>query len=417
VADKTAHPTDHVLIVGAGDLVMPAFRIAREELGLRVIALDYDAQAPGMLYADEALLVSTKDIPAAVAAAKEAARNRRIAGVFTCGADVEITVAAVAEALGLPSIPLEAARRCNDKVLMHRFLDQQGFTEKPDYKVVTDASQACRAAREIGFPCVIKPIDNCASRGVQRLDGPEETAAAYDLAVSFNLSGGSEVLVEECLRGSKHTVEMIAYQGQAHLLSIIDTHYISPRWPCETGLNTTTQPLKAQRRIFDFAKEAARLMGVDFSAHKVDVNIEEGGRARLIELTARLSGGFHCQYASPLAFGSHDIRASLKLALGQGLDWEDIRHRYEKGAAVRAIFPQPGRVASISGVEEARTALGVDQVFIWCQAGDVVGPYKNSADRVAFVIAGGETTAEAVTNAERAAGLIEIATAPVGEGG
>ena len=416
MTDKEAPPQDHVLIIGAGDLVMPAFRIAREELGLGVIALDYDPQAPGMGYADEALLVSTKDVPAAVAASIKAAKSHRIAGVFTCGADVEVTVAAVAEALGLPGIPLEAARRCNDKVLMHNFLDQQGFTEKPDYRVVADANQACRAAREIGFPCVIKPIDNCASRGVQRLDGPEEMTGAYDLAASFNGSGGGEVLIEECLRGSKHTVEMIAYQGQTHLLSIIDTHYISPRWPCETGLNTTTQPLKAQRRIFDFAKEVGRLMGSDFNAHKVDINIEEGGRVRLIELTARLSGGFHCQYASPLAFGSHDIRASLRLALGQGLDREDIRHRYEKGAAVRAIFPQPGRVASISGVEEARTALGVDQVFVWCQAGDVVGPYKNSADRVAFVIAGGETTAGAVANAERAAGLIEIATVPVGEG-
>lgn len=409
---NTANTKEYVLIVGASDLVMPAFRIAREELGLGVIALDYNPQAPGMLYADMAIPVSTKDVDAAVMAAREVSQEHNIKGVFTCGADVEITVAAIAEALSLPGIPVSVARRCNDKLLMHYYLDSQGFREKAKYQIVNNLAEVEEAVTKIGFPCVFKPIDNCASRGIQRIEGPEAVKDAYNMAVSFNGSHNGEILIEECLEGTKHTVEMLTWQNQWYLLSIIDTHYISPRWPCETGLNTTKQPPEMQVRMFRFAEQVARLIEITYNAHKVDVNVTLGGTIQLIELTARLSGGFHCQYASPLAFGSHDIRAALKLAIGQPLDLEDIRHQYEKGAAVRAVFPKPGRIISISGLEEAKTSPGVAQVFIWKNVGDVIGPYQNSADRPAFVIAKGETTEEAIAKAERGASLIQIRTEP-----
>lgn len=400
----------YIIIVGAGDLVMPAYYFARDNLGLGIIAFDYNPEAPGMRYADIPVLVSTKDVDAAVVFARDLAKQHRICGVFTCGADVEITVAAIAEALSLPGIPLDVARRCNDKLLMHRYLDSIGFSDKACYGVARHREDINRIAGKLGFPCVIKPIDNCASRGIQRVDSLEFLADAYDFAVSFNGSKGEMVLIEECLQGTKHTIEMIAWQGQRYLLSIIDTHYISPRWPCETGLNTSKQPLVMQEKMFTFASNIACLMGIDFGAHKVDVNIASDGSIKLIELTARLSGGFHCQYASPLAYGSNDILAALKLSVGMPLEMEDIRHQYEKGAAVRAVFPKPGQVVAIEGVEEAKASPGVAEVFVWCKIGDQLGPYLNSSDRPAFVIASGETTEKAIENAEHAVKLLTIQT-------
>ncbi|HDP70434.1 MAG TPA: ATP-grasp domain-containing protein [Actinobacteria bacterium] len=410
-----ADSKNYVLIVGAGDLVMPAYKIAREELGLGVIALDYNPKAPGMLYADKSLLVSTKDVQAAVDAAKEISKKCKLKGVFTCGADVEVTVAAIAEALSLPGIPVEVARRCNNKLLMHKYLDDKGFKEKANYLVANNLTEAYNAAKLVQFPCVLKPIGNCASRGIQRIEKPEEVEAAYKLAVNYNEFYGGKILVEECLEGTKHTVEMIVWNNQWHLLSIIDTHYISPRWPCETGLNTTLLSKELQERSFQFSKRLADLVGINFGAHKVDINIVPDGKIKLIELTARLSGGFHCQYASPLAFGSHDIRAALKLAIGQPLDFNDIQHRYEKGSAVKAVFPDQGRITSISGVEEAKKSPGVEEIFIWKKIGDQVGPFHNSADRPAFVIAKGETTDEAIANAKRGAALIKIQTKSNGD--
>lgn len=403
----------YVIIVGASDLVLPAYRIAKNDLSLGTIAFDYNPDAPAMIEADIPVVVSTKDIEECVRIAQGLSKIHPIKGVFTCGADVETTVATIADALSLPGIPISVAKRCNDKRLMHNYLDMLGFKDKANYRLVNTENAAIVAAKEIGFPCIIKPIDNCASRGVQRLENIAEIEEAYQLAVSFNFDNNPEVLIEECLQGSKHTVEMITWNGECHLLSIIDTHYISPRWPCETRLNTTVLKPPIQRQMFDFSKHVASLMGVSFNAHKVDLNIDLDGKIKLIELTARLSGGFHCQYASPLAFGSNDIRAALKLAVGLPLDQDDIRHRHERGSAVRALLPEPGRIVSISGVEEALTAPGIKHVFIWKKVGQTTGPYRNSADRPAFIIADGETTADAIANAEYGASKLMIKTEPL----
>ena len=89
----------------------------------------------------------------------------------------------------------------------------------------------------------------------------------------------------------------------------------------------------------------------------------------------------------------------------------DARDRiFERGAAVRAVFPEPGRITGITGVADALDLPGVHQIFIWKQPGDMVGPYLNSADRCAFVIADGETTREAIANAERGVARVRIET-------
>lgn len=405
-----SQPQKYIIIIGASLLTLPAYHIAKRELNLGTIAFDYNSQAPGMLYADKAVNISTKDINAAVKAAKEVALSYPIAGVFTCGADVEITVSSIAEALDLPAIPVSVAKKCNDKLLMHQHLDNKEFTDKPNYHVVSSQKEAIDAINDIGLPCVIKPINNCGSRGVQRIDDKNFIGQAYKLAASFNAKNEKTVLIEECLVGSKHTIEMIAWQGQWHLLSIIDTHYISPRWPCEVSLNTTLQPPKIQQRMFEFAKHTAQLMGINFNAHKVDVNIDPNGNIKLIELTARLSGGFHCQYISPLAFGSHDIRAAIKLAIGDPLDLTDIQHRYERGAALQAILPPPGQITSIKGIEETKKLPNISQVFICKDIGEQVGPYYNSADRPGFVIAYDENTKSAISKAQEGVDSITIST-------
>ena len=102
----------------------------------------------------------------------------------------------------------------------------------------------------------------------------------------------------------------------------------------------------------------------------------------------------------------------MRLAVGRDLDPRDIAHTHERGAAVCAVFPDPGRIVRIDGIDAAKKAPGVEQVFVWRRVGDRIGPYLNSADRPAFVIAGGDTPAEATANAARGAALVEIETVP-----
>jgi biotin carboxylase len=130
-------------------------------------------------------------------------------------------------------------------------------------------------------------------------------------------------------------------------------------------------------------------------------------------MTARLSGGFHCQYTSPLAYGTDDIKAAMDLALGRPLDPADVTPRWHRHALCRALFPEPGRIVDVVGVEQALALPGVEHVLNRMGAGDVVEPYRTCVDRPAFVITVGDTRAEAQAAMAAAEATIAIRTEAV----
>src|SRR4029453_263324 len=82
------------------------------------------------------------------------------------------------EALGLPHNPLEAVSAARDKKRMRELL-ARGGAPSPPHRVFPPAGGPEGPAREVGYPCVVKPTVLSGSRGVIRADDPEEFRAAW----------------------------------------------------------------------------------------------------------------------------------------------------------------------------------------------------------------------------------------------
>ena len=103
-----------VLVVGAGRFQRAVIRRARE-LGLRVVAVDQNPEAPGLALAELPRVVDFVS-PAAVL---DALSDLEIDGVLTVQAERLVPmVAGLAEALGLPGIGVETARLMTNKLAM-----------------------------------------------------------------------------------------------------------------------------------------------------------------------------------------------------------------------------------------------------------------------------------------------------------
>jgi hypothetical protein len=383
---------------------------ARKE-GFYTVCFDMDDGCPGMELSDEGHTVSTKDASACIRAASEVRETSQVAdrplvGVVTCGADVEYTVAAIASACQLPGIQPEVAERVHNKKLMHRHLENVGLGRRKAALLSNGGNLPTDLAP---WPVVVKPLSNCASRGVQIVRNDQEMMEAFRQAQRFS-SRDDDVLIEEYLPGSKHTCEVIFAEDECLLVSIIDTHYISERYPCELGLNTTDLEESLQVALHQLTREIGHALGVDWGPFKADVNWD-GEQFKLIECTARLSGGFHCQYATRTAFGTNEIRAVLQLATGERIDPSLVQGTRREHAAVRAAFPAPGKIRMIGLCESDTTSSpylqNVDRVVLMKKKGDLLGPYRNSSDRGFFSLAHGQTLLEAVGNAEQGARHIE----------
>ena len=397
-----------IVVVGGGILTVPLIERAAA-LGLETAVLDGDAQAPGMRLADHPLAVSTRDASAAARAAVELARTRRVTGVVTAGADVECTVAAIAEALGLPGVSPESAHLCNHKAAMRRVLAEAGLPG-PRFAEVGSGEEARARADDVGFPMMVKPMDNCGSRGVVRVDAAGELVPAVDDALALSRSGSA--LLEEFVEGTTHTVEMLAYEGEYALCSVIDTHHGYPPWAVELDhVNPSRRSEEEQQRMLAVARHAAAAVGIRHGPAKVDFLFAKAGPV-VMEMTARLSGGFHCQLTTPLALGTDNLRAAIDLCRGVPARREDVEPRWQRHAICRALFPQPGRVVSVRGVEEARKLPGIERVLCLAGEGDVVPEPRSSADRRFFVVGVGATPEERDRRVEAAVAAIRIETAP-----
>src|SRR4051794_32890971 len=114
-------------MVGSGRHQRRAIVRARE-LGLRVVGVDRNAEAPGLAVADVGEVVDFTDVEAVT----EVGRRHEVDGVLTVSADRAVpVVAAVAEALGLPGIGTETAHLMTHKVAMRRRLPQAGGPQPP----------------------------------------------------------------------------------------------------------------------------------------------------------------------------------------------------------------------------------------------------------------------------------------------
>ena len=132
-----------VLFIGAGRHQRRAILRAKE-LGIRVAAVDRNADAPGLKDADIAKVVDFSD-PGAVV---RATARVRLDGVLTVSADRAVpVVAAVAEARGLPGIGTATAHLMTHKVAMRRRLGESGVPQ-PRFAACRTLSETRRAARE-----------------------------------------------------------------------------------------------------------------------------------------------------------------------------------------------------------------------------------------------------------------------------
>lgn len=98
-----------------------------------------------------------------------------------------------------------AVETASDKALTIRLLSDVGIPT-PRHKVARTADEAVRAAAELGFPLVTKPLDVSHGRGISlNLSSPEEVRWGYEIASEYN----PRVLVETFLEGKDYRVLVI----------------------------------------------------------------------------------------------------------------------------------------------------------------------------------------------------------------
>ncbi len=397
-----------IVIIGAGLLQVPVIKIANE-LGLKTIVTDYNMDAPGMKIADYPAVISIKDIDGTVRIMKQLNNKIKIDGVITSGTDASMTVAAVANALNLPGIPFENAEAASNKFKMRKRLMEHNVPI-PKFFRCWSFDDLINISKEFKYPFVIKPVDNMGARGVMKIDNEAMLHVAFDNAKKGSPSG--ELIVEEYMEGGELSIDSIVYNDQIKITGIADRIIAREPYFIELGhILPSNQPENVLENAVEVFKKAIKAIGITVGAAKGDIKLTKDG-AKIVEIAARLSGGFMSAYTYPYATGVNLIRIAIDLALGLEPLPQLFVPTKNRVSVEKAIIPKPGIIKEINGLNEALSIPGVMNVFTRVNIGDEIFDPKSNVEKAGNIIAVKDTREEALETIENAEKLINIHTEP-----
>lgn len=405
----------HLMIIGAGPNQIPAIRMARSR-GYRVTVTDFDPNAVGFAEADHHGVVSTRDADATVAFARALHDKEPLDGVMTLASESAVSVASVAEELGLPGTSRESAWLATHKVDRQRTFAAANIPA-PGFQAASSLEEGVAAADRLGWPVVVKPADSAGSRGVRLVRDWQGMAAAVDEI--RDVSGQVEFLVEEYLEGTEHSIEGVVLNGEVFWAAISDRNYDDkhryPPYFLEDGDTLPSLVGEAvAEEIRSVSTQAVRALGIHWGPVKGDIIVSRDG-PRVLEMAARLSGDYFCYETIPLHNGIDLLAVVMDMAVGHAVDPARLKPSRHQGVALRYVWPEPGVVTAIHGLEEAKCQAGIHFVRLephWADLapGDRIAPASSMGERVMSVMAWGADREEAVVRACRAVNTIRIET-------
>lgn len=341
----------------------------------------------------------------------------RVAGVICYDESRIVATAKVAEALGLPTSPVEAIERCRDKRLTRQALDAAGVAQAASV-AVRSADEAASAAARLGYPVVLKPRHLAASFGVTRADSAEELLTAYGRARSVTLPETPEqfeadVLVEEYLDGPEISIDCACFDGRVVPLAIAHKECgFAPAFEEIGHVVDGADPLLGDEQLQDVLTRAHLAVGFHTGMTHVELRRTADG-FKVIEINARM-GGDLIPHLGMLATGVDLSLAAAAIACGRA---PDLTRSASRVAAVRFYYPDDDVVVGSIDLATELLPPTVEQADLLAAPGQhlKLPPRRTAWEcRVAQAVTVGDSEADCRLVLDAVAAAITVEPAPAG---
>jgi biotin carboxylase len=292
----------------------------------------------------------------------------------------------------------------------------------PRHRVVEPEEGPDDVARDVRFPCVVKPPMLTGSQGVIRADGALELSGAIRRTRAILARHSSEasvdpsfhrLLVEDYLPGREVSVEAVMTRGELMPIAIFDKpdDLVGPFFEETLYVTPSRLPRAVQDEILDVTARAARALGLTHGPIHAELRAppgregphgrEGGGPPAIVEIAARSIGGLCSRTVAHVAGPLEDLL--IRHAVGLPVGARRPGAGKDDGAAGVMMMPIPrsGVLRGVSGVPEARAVPGVTEVTVAVQPGESIRALPEGASYLGFIFARG-VTPEAVERSLRA---------------
>ncbi len=363
---------------------------------------------------NQGLHIDLDDHDTALATILEEARVRPFAGIIGSDDSTVELAAHAASRLGLPHNPPDAARLSRRKDLARAHL-MLADCPVPIHCLIDLNKALDQQMSGLPWPCVIKPLNMSASRGVIRANDEREFITACQriraiISESSDEFERSHVLVEDYIDGIEVAYEGYLHRGELLTLAVFDkpdplvgpyfeeTIYVTP-----SRLDSDTLNLIKQR-----VQQACTAYGLTTGPIHAELRVDASD-AWILEVAARTIGG---DCARTLDSSTNRSLEQLTVSLATG---EPVRPpEVDQSRGVMMIpIRQAGLLRRVEGILAARKVAHIEKIDIVISEGHELIPLPEGNQYLGFIFAKADTP-EQVTTALRAAHeKLNFVTAPI----
>lgn len=307
-----------LLLLGGSRYLLPVIQEAHQ-LGAYVITCDYLPNNTAHRFADEYHNISILDREAVL----DLAKSLQIDGILSFACDPGVATAAyVAEALGLPfQCTYASAAILQDKGKFREFLLQNNF-KSPFARSFSAQEDPTPHLSHFKWPVIVKPVDSAGSKGVTRVNSPEELPQAIQIALENGHN--DHFIIEEFLtfQGYHSSADDFTIQGNLAFCTysdqLFDPAAENPYTPAMIIWPSTMDP-SAQAELTQETQRLFSLLGMKHGIYNIESCVGHDGTPYLMEVSPR-GGGCKIAEIQQLATGVNLIQREVSQALGLPVD-------------------------------------------------------------------------------------------------
>lgn len=372
-----------LMLLGGIRYLLPVIKAAHEQ-GYYVITADYLPDNIAHKYSDEYVNVSIIDKEAVLKVAQE----KHIDGIMSFGVDPGVVAASyVQNKMGLPSFgPFESVEILQNKDRFRAFLQKNGFNV-PLAKGFDSVEAAMNELYWFPWPVIVKPTDAAGSKGVTRVDKPENMKPALEYAMKHSISG--HIIVEEFIekKGCSSDTDSFSVDGNLVFVNFNAQHFDSkasnPYTPAAYSWPSTFTT-EEEAYLASEIQRLITLLGLKTVVYNIETRIGVNGKPYIMELTPRGGGNRLCEMLR-FATGVDMITAITRAMVGDPI-LEPIEQKPYNGHWAEIILHSDRKgVFDHLDIDKNLKAEVIEE-DLWVKKGDFVESFDGANNAIGTLV-------------------------------
>lgn len=375
-------PKKKLFLLGGLRYLIPVIKAAHEQ-GYYVITCDYKPENPAHGYSDEFHNVSITDKESVLKLAQE----HQIDGILSFAIDPGVNTAAyVAEKMNLPfNGSYKSVKILQNKAMFREFLTLHNFTV-PKAKGYSSPEEAVKDVDSFQWPIIVKPVDSAGSKGVSKVNHPDELMEKISNALKFSPS--KEFILEEFIsqKGFSSDSDSFSVNGKLIVNTFSDQRFdkYAPNPYTPTAYSwPSTQSETAKKELKSELQRLIYLLDLKTGVYNIETREDNFGNSYIMEVSPR-GGGNRLSEMLKYATGVDLITNAVKSAVGDSvIDLQEPK--YNGFWAILILYSK--KTGVFEKLEINKTIEeNVIETSLWVENGSKVNAFTGASETIGTLV-------------------------------